>query len=214
MKRFAFFILILAIGFSSCKKDDSDPDPNPTPTESVLQYFPLSVGNYWIYETSNCDSTWTECHIIKNDTVRITKDTLIGNKKYFKIESTNSLNYHGPSFLRDSLDYIINSFGDIIMSHTDFDTKFGEEYIVNQDTIYHWYVQMQEEYFDVQVPAGDFNCLDKKLSFFRYQENFEHEFNTHCFYAKNIGPIYHNWIYASTTAGIKQELIGFEFPIK
>ncbi len=214
MKRFIFLALISLVVISSCKKDNTEPEPEPIPTETVLEYFPLNVGNYWVYETSSCDSTWTDCHITKNDTVRITKDTLISNKKYFKIESTNSLNYHVPSFLRDSLDYIVNNLGDIIMSHTDFDTKFGEEYIVNQDTIYHWYVKMQEEHFDVQVPIGDFNCLDKKLSFFRHQENFEHEFNTHVYYAKGVGPVYHNWMYASNTAGIKQELIGFEFPIK
>ena len=214
MKRIIFLILILAIGFSSCKKDDPNPEPDPIPQDSVLDYFPLSVGNYWVYERSNCDSTWTDCHTLKNDTIRITKDTLISNQKYFKIESTNPLNYYVPSFLRDSLDYIVNNNGEIIMSHTDFDTKFGEKYIVSQDTIYHWYVQMQEEYFDIQVPAGTFNCLEKRLSFFRHQENFEHEFNTHVYYAKGIGPVYYNWMYASNTAGIKQELIGFEFPIK
>ena len=212
MKRIIFLILILAIGFSSCKKDD--PNPDPIPTETVLEYFPLNVGNYWVYETSSCDSTWTDCHITKTDTVRITKDTLISNKKYFKIESTNPLNYYVPSFLRDSLDYIINNFGDIIMSNTDFNTIFGEEYIVSQDTLYHWSVKMQEENYNIEVPAGTYNCLDKELSFFRHQENFEHEFNTHVYYAKGVGPIYHNWMYASTTAGIKQELVSFEFPIK
>lgn len=208
MKRIILFIFITTIVFSSCNKDETNTDPSPQ--ESVLDYFPINVGNYWVYEISGCDSTWTDCNIIRIDTVKITKDTIISGTKYFKFQGSNPINYGSSgSFLRDSLQYIVNNFGDIIMSNTDFESIIGEQYIVNQDTLYYWYSKMQEEFFEVRVPVGYYKCLDKRLSFFRHDENFEHEFNTHVFYAKNIGPVYNNWMYASSTAGLKQELVDF-----
>jgi hypothetical protein len=129
---------------------------------------------------------------------------------YYKIEGRNFLSSE-PFFLRDSLAYLVDHKGNILFSNKDFETKFSEEYLVDgsNDTLYHWYNQMDETPFHVEVPAGEFTCLDNKLSFFRKQENFETEFNGHNAFSKNIGPVYANAIFASSTGGIKKDLLRY-----
>ncbi len=205
-------VLLIVIGFffvfQACKKDE--PNPNPTPQESVLDYFPLTVGNYWIYEISSCDSTWTDCDYTRTDSNYVSKDSMIRGNLYYKIEGRNFLSPE-PLFLRDSLNYLIDYKGNILFSNKDFDTKLNEEYVVvaNNDTLYHWYSKMDETPFLVEVPAGEYICLDNKLSFFRKQENFEMEFNSHYALSKNIGPVYDNAMFASSTGGIKRELLRY-----
>ena len=214
MKRIILLALIVSVALAMCKKDDSN-DPDPLPTETVLNYFPLNIGNYWVYERSACDSSWTDCTLQSTDTSFITKDTIINGFNYFKLVGINLVGYQNTTFLRDSLNYIIDHVGNIFVSDTDFESIINEEYVINNnDTLFHWYSRMQEELYSVVVPAGNYDCLDRKMSFFRKQENFEKEFNTHCLYAKNVGPVYQNNMYASSGSGFKQELIDFKIVTK
>lgn len=208
MKHVLLIVILSFVVLQACKKDE--PDPDPVPQESVLDYFPLTVGNYWIYEVSHCDSTWTECNYSRTDSNYVSKDTMIRGNMYYKIEGRNFL-FPEPFFLRDSLDYLVDHKGNILFSNKDFKTKFSEEYVVvgDNDTLYHWYNKMDETPFHVDVPAGEFTCLDKKLSFFRKQENFETEFNSHYALSKNTGPVYSNAMFASSTGGIKWELLRY-----
>jgi hypothetical protein len=100
--------------------------------------------------------------------------------------------------------------GNIVFSNKDFETIFKEEYvIVNNDTIYYWYNKMDPNPFLVSVPSGVYTCLDNKLSFFRINENFETEFNGHHALSKNVGLVYENVMFASSTGGIKRELLRY-----
>ena len=196
--------------FSACNKDETDTDPSPQ--ESVLDYFPLNTGNYWVYERSFCDSTWTQCEAKSTDTTFVTKDTLINNIIYYKVEGVNSLGQSVKSFYRDSLNYVVNSNGTILFSSSDFESKMHEQYVIidEDDTIFYWYYKMQEELFAIHVPAGSFDCLDNKMSFFRKIDDFEKEFNTHQLYAKNIGPIFNQAMFASSGSGYKSELVDYK----
>jgi len=207
MKRLFLLTLISVVAFSSCKKDEADPDP--IPTESVLQYFPLKTGNYWVYQRSVCDSTWTNCEIKATDTVWVTKDTLINDKTYFKLEDVTVTGQHRSIYYRDSLDYIVDNLGNIVVSNTDFETKLHEEYIIvnETDTAFYWYNKMQNAPFNIEVPAGNFSCLDNKMSFFRQTDNFETEFNTHQLYAKGTGPVFNQAMFAHSGGGYKRELV-------
>jgi len=215
MKRIILLLFIASITFSSCKKDEPNPDPEPEPTESVLAYYPLTVGNFWIYERSFCDSTWEDCTLKSIDTSFVTKDTVINNNTYFKVEGVNPVGQKSTGFLRDSLDYIVSSSGNIVFSNKDFTTKLSEQYIItgNNDTAFYIYTKMHEEPYSIQVPAGDFDCLDRRLSLFSKSDNFESERNTHNLFAKGIGPVYNQVMYVNSGAGFKQELIEFAFVI-
>lgn len=48
-----FFIAILFAIFSACQKDD---DSNQNQTVSEPDYFPMAIGNYWVYQFTNTDT--------------------------------------------------------------------------------------------------------------------------------------------------------------
>jgi len=209
MKHILLFAVIVTMALTSCKKENTNTTEQPL-QESVLDYYPLAVGNYWLYAVSSCDSTWTVCNPMRIDSNYISKDTVMNGLTYFKIEGQKISN-SDPWFVRDSLDYIVDEKGSILFSNTDFETILYEEYVVgNPDTLYHWYYKMDPVPFVVSVPVGEFTCLDNKMSFFRINEQFQHEFNAHSAFAKYIGPVYQQAMFASSTGGMKRELVGYK----
>ena len=60
--------------------------------EELLAYYPLSVGDYWIYKVSD----WSYPYYSEDTFTKkvISKETLSNNKEYFKIEEK----YHGSSY--------------------------------------------------------------------------------------------------------------------
>ncbi len=209
MNRIIIIATITIASLVSCNNKGNTADP--IKQESVLAYYPLTVGNLWIYQTSSCDSTWENCDYTSIDTNIVAKDTLINGLTYFKIEGKKLVGSE-PHFLRDSLDYIVDNYGKVRFSNKDFSTIFNEEFVISDnDTIYHWYYKMQEDPIVVELPFRTFTCLDNKLSFFRKKENFEFEFNGHSFYSKGFGLVYETALFASSTGGMKRELIDYQF---
>ena len=211
MKRLfiVLFITIIIFTLPSCnEKNETDPEPQ----NSIVKYFPLKVGNYWVYERSSCDSSWSDCNSISIDTNWITKDTLINNMMYYKIEGKNVVGHNNPYFLRDSSDYIISPSGHIFLSNKDFENKIHERYEIqptNNDTLFYIYYQFIDKPNIANVPAGTFDCIDFRGSLFRKQDNFELEFNNHHYFAKDVGPVYQNVLYANSLGGLKRELISY-----
>lgn len=208
MKRFVIMAIFLVIACYACKKDEvvtADP-----PKDSVLDYMPLSIGNYWIYETFGCDSGEVNCTSKSIDTSRITKDTVIYGKTYYKLEG----NYHlfiDPIFLRDSGDYLVDHKGRVLFTHTDSLQIFNEQ-IVNDfygDTVFYWYDKLISQNEEIMVEAGLFNCMDMRTSFFREEDDFQIEHQGHNYYAKNVGLIKQSAMWASSLDVNKRELVGY-----
>ncbi len=212
MKNVILVLVSVIFILSSCTKDPDDPaTPNdPLPEESVLDYYPLAVGNYWVYQHSRCDSTWQNCDSIFTDTTKIIKDTIINNHTYYKLESRLFPGFTDYVYLRDSLDYIVNSKGNIIFSNKDFDNILYEKYgIFNGDTLFYYYAKMEEYPGLVETPAGEFNCLDCKIYIFTQKDNFQLPTHTHHLFAKNVGPVFNQAVYLSNMAGVKWELVDY-----
>lgn len=207
MKRSSIIILIAFLILPSCKESNT-----PTPENSVLDYFPLTIGNYWVYERSSCDSTWTDCNSLSIDTSRITKDTLINGFTYFKIEGKNLVGNSTPVFLRDSGDYLVNSMGYIHVSIDEINSLLYEEYITNSaqtDTLYYIISEMIGYPNSVVVPAGTFNCIDNRTTLFRVKEGINEGVSAHNYYTKNVGRVYENVLFTSSLGGFKRELISY-----
>lgn len=110
MKRYIFFFSICLI-FSSCRKDvgvlNQNSEPIPTPIVSK-GYFPLSVGNYWVYKKFTKDTLGNLLGGISLDTVKVRKDTTINGKIFYEIKGhpvlTGNISVY---YCRDSADYII-----------------------------------------------------------------------------------------------------------
>lgn len=200
---------MLTIVFTACKKDETI-EAEPPETTSVLDYMPLTIGNYWIYETFNCDSGEVNCTSKSIDTSMVTKDTIINGNTYYKIEG----NYHlfgNPVFIRDSGDYLVNHTGRVLFTHIDTTQVFNHTIIPgsNGDTIFYYYDKLMPQTYDITLEDGTYSCLDMRTSFFRKHDNFQIEHNGHSYYCKDVGIIKQLAFWASNLDVEKRELIGY-----
>ena len=81
MKNYFIFVIMFLLSLSaiSCKKDNNpinNTDINPN------KIFPLSVGNQWIVQVTNYDTTGA-VHYTQIDTITILRDTTIQSEKWF-----------------------------------------------------------------------------------------------------------------------------------
>lgn len=187
-------IAFVVITISSCQKHD--PTPDETSLKSV--YLPLTVGNYWIYEHFEVESNGNETKLSFQDSLVITKDTLINGYKYFVLEGVKypfTNQWSVIDIIRDSSKNLVNAEGRILFSENNFsDTLFKfSDFFSNGDTIYSLYFMMQKPNSPVTVPAATLNVLNYNgfLKLFYYSEGGVNvvykDLNT--YYAPNIGRV-------------------------
>jgi hypothetical protein len=206
MKRILLSLFVVTILFQSCKKEDKG---SQQPEPSVLDYMPLSIGNYWIYQTSECDSGAVNCQPWSTDTNMITKDTMIGNNKYFKIEGKH-MYWKNPRFYRDSGDYIVDERGKIIFTIENGQQTFNHTSVVdNGDTLYYWYYKLEEKPESVTVKAGTFQCLNFKGMVYRKQDNFLIHHDVNHLFSKDVGLVSETALFTSNLKVTKRDLIGY-----
>ena len=162
------FAFLFVVFIASCKKDN-DADNQPVPP-FVLDYMPLAIGNFWVYETYSCDSGGVNCVSMSMDTTKVTKDTLINGNAYFKLEGKNLFTVD-PVYLRDSGDYLVDEKGIVYFTCSDSTHLFGEVATLGQsgDTVFYWYTKLIDPPGPVSVQSGTYDCLDMRTSLFRKQ---------------------------------------------
>ena len=201
MRKLFFFAILLAI-FSACQKDD---DSNQNDTTLKPDYFPMAIGNYWVYENVTIDSLGVTLSD-KIDSVIITKDTLIDNETFYIFEQTRTLS-NGTiltghkQFYRDSSGYIIDSSGAIFFSDENFtNTLQIEEFITGSDTVYITTYKMEYVNEIVSVPAGDFEVLNFKGTVWVPDPNqgVPNPRYINDYFAPNVGKIFENTFFLSS----------------
>ena len=99
--------IIVIILISSCKKEE---DVIEQPTTKSVDYTPLTVGNFWVYENYSIDTLGNETVLIQKDSIVVDRDTVIGSYTYFILEGTSypTINVWGiVDIVRDSSDYLV-----------------------------------------------------------------------------------------------------------
>jgi len=208
MKRIMIIGCIFFIFIASCKKDN-DADNQPVPP-FVLDYMPLAIGNFWVYETYSCDSGGVNCVSMSMDTTKVTKDTLINGNAYFKLEGKNLFTVD-PVYLRDSGDYLVDEKGIVYFTCSDSTHLFGEVATLGQsgDTVFYWYTKLIDPAAPISVATGTYDCLDMRTSLFRKQDNFQTDHQTHQYYARDVGLVKQTSLFVSSLKQFKRELIGY-----
>jgi len=203
MRKLIVFSILLIV-FISCKKDNDSSEPENTPPTVQASYFPMTFGNYWVYENYKIDSLGNEELLTEIDSLVITKDSIINGKKYFVIEGIsypfNTWKIQG--IYRDSAGYLINHLGKkLFCNNQSNDTLYTYANYNNQnDTVYSFYLRMTDSEYTLEVPAGSFSKIMKSEgSYYLYNPNNEniHSDILDYYYAPSIGKIQYNWKYAS-----------------
>ena len=188
-------ILVASILFclNSCSKND--------PTVKTSDYLPMKVGNYWIYQNyyfypnNNVDIS------LYNDSVCISKDTIIHGNTYYKFERYYSVGMAdvGKSikFYRDSLGNLIDSNGRIEFSENNINKIILQSYnIINTDTLSKSTYKMDNTPIKITTPSGIYyNILTFKGEIKPYP-NWVTAYNSilysYYYYEKGIGLVSQN----------------------
>ncbi len=137
-------------------------------TGNIQSYkVPSKVGSYWIYNRYEIDSLGIETQMTNVDSVFITGDTLINNHLFTSFKGTN---FGSPftRYERDSIGYIIDQYGTIIYSYTDFNSTLGTG---NNATYEYRYQMLDSTTTEITVPAGTFNTIEKQFFISRIDDN-------------------------------------------
>jgi hypothetical protein len=177
MKKVILFLLLTCIVATfACKKNkDTDPDhpygDDVILVPSVSDYSQMKPGNYWVYQEFEVDSmgngaTPTSFY----DSCYVEKDTIIRGNVFHK--------YIGPSrpypypynigFLRDSADCIVDKYGIILFSVSNFSTPLRTSTFIEPlagDTVYTSELWMTDKNQSTTVPAGTFVTVNAQTRY-------------------------------------------------
>lgn len=210
MKNFLPVFLIAIILIVSCRKDDAIETLPPVTVsqqqEKVTDYYPLTVGSYWIYHVYNIDTNLID-YYWTTDTITIVKDTLLNGKKFYWQKGKN---WGQPfsQFVTDSLDYIIHDDGHILFSHTNFTDTLLIETIPNYSTSY---FKMINRGSIVSVPAGIFITIDRdKISHFNNPNYLYGNPRTATrYYARGVGLVKQRDYFDSSPEWLERRLVQY-----
>jgi hypothetical protein len=193
--KYLVIFFVLSILYVSCNKNDSNPLTTSESNATAADYFPLSAGNYWIYEFYSADSTlnFTDQNTI--DSIYIEKDTLINGQTYKVLKSSL---FQSTTFVRDSSDYVVSGDGVKLFSLNSNNGTAFEQYYPGGDSsfIVSWKMMISDSIFICpnaqylsKYAIGTVNSTNnsqfKERTVFRV-------------YAKNIGMVGRraNWLYS------------------
>lgn len=211
MKRFlTFSAMIFFIGsICACKKKKKTEVESSTETPSLPvdnSQLALKTGNYWIYDNYQTVDGVTSSNNT-TDSCFIAKDTIIHGHTFSKYVRISSFDSNSITYLRDSLSYLVNSAGSIIVSFEDFTNIFDKSYSINYpqgDTIYKVERKMIEKDLVINVPAGRFITSDAAVIHIPYLNTPGLDTSyQHSRYTKNLG-----LVFTSQRFSITQNLFG------
>ncbi len=155
MKRSIVF-LMMALFIASCKKEGSNPVESIGSQEKVTDYFPLTVGNYWIYEYYMSDSTLN--FIDKNviDSTYVEKDSIYNGNVYAVVRSS----YWSKivTLIRDSSDYLVMQKGQKLFTINQNNSNLFDGYMSYPDTTYYYTLKMKNSDSICSVPSGQYQA--------------------------------------------------------
>ncbi|MFN2395093.1 MAG: hypothetical protein ABR597_05335 [Bacteroidales bacterium] len=211
MKRLSL-VVVAMIFLAACDKND-EPDP-----QISLNYQPLSVGNYWVYNSFYIHPDGTENGSSRIDSVAITRDTIIRGEKYFVFETINTASEQSQwsisRIVRDSLSYLVNEKGAILFAENHFNEILYEHFEVsyNTDTVAELYYQMKDDPSTFTVPAGSFDVLNYQgevISYLVPDPEQPAYFYLNNLYARDVGRVLRTSVYLTSGILWEQRLVRY-----
>jgi hypothetical protein len=179
----------------SCKKTKNPDLPDTAPVTVYDNYTALKPGNYWIYENFKLDSVNGAANTVGTyDSFYVDTDTMMNGHIYHRYRVPVGIPVqYGVNYIRDSLSYVVNYYGLIMFSSTDFSTTFRSyTYGPNASTPDTLMVTEKMDLKDATtvVPAGTFTtCAFRRIFAFPVTYTLGRTRSYDYKYAKGIGLI-------------------------
>ena len=197
MKKRHLYLILATLFLYACQKNDETTPPPPAKIP-INAFFPMDIGNYWVYEFVNRQPDGTIIGTPSTDTLKVVKDTLINDIKYFEFV-TNKPSNNSHYFYRDSLGYIVNSQGrKILLPEADEEIYYFHYGFYLSDTMYSYWEEFEGE-FTVINNFGSHQALAQVVTHKAWPNYGGQTVEDTTFYSE-IGPLQRSYGYQS---GIK-----------
>jgi hypothetical protein len=204
MKNFKTIILFMSVLVASCSKCD---DEMPTTKQSDPNFFPLSLGSYWIYDWIKIDTLGNETPYNRRDSIYIANDTVINNNNY-RVLKGKAFYPPLPLFYRDSSGFLVNERGALIFAPPQYAGS-----VLLSDTISSLAVIKYETLrnpIPVSVPAGDFGCANFQGTMTSLETNYPWGVRTmDNYYADSVGLVKSNIFFYSMPDCLERRLVEY-----
>lgn len=200
-------LVLLTIFMYSCQDDDQvvvASNPTIIEEDTAHQWFPMAVGNYWIYQWYNKDAQGEITYSQDFDSIYIDEETEIDGISYFSFQGS-SLSPNEDKFQRASNDYILNHLGEKLFSLDEEDSFLS---------------RVEQEHFDSEMFMINDTLLNFEIGLLnaKYirQDIFWKNGISECtipgwhYWGKNIGPIRREIYWASSCNVSGVELIRYQ----
>jgi hypothetical protein len=198
MKKFLLLGLVI-ISLFGCERSSEDVASN-----KVTDYFPMEIGNYWVYQHYRVDMFGNKTKLPLIDSVIIADDTLINGETFYVFEGTDYFR-HGSEWgimgiFRDSSNFIINPKGEIKFSLSNFSDTLHQAVLEYDSQEYAEIIyKMQDENKKIEVPAGTFDVLNFQGKFIANEDfipsGIENPRFLNNYYSKGVGLVSKNYFY-------------------
>jgi hypothetical protein len=194
----------------SCKKTSTTTENS---AESVLDYYPLKTGNYWVYETSYYDSSLNFIYKeSKNDSILVGPKITINGKEYFQLQHYHYMGTSSPrpyiTNVKDSANCIVNEYGAILFSLSK--NEITNYFVIDQDTIYIMKSKFISDLNKISLKAGEFKAVNysSEVEIRENERKRVHILNN--LYAKGVGQITKRNVFVGENSWIYQDLVSYK----
>ncbi len=203
MKPILLFFVLLCL-FISCEKNGLMESYNPE------NYFPLSVGNFWVYESSYTTNGGNKSSL-GMDSLVVKKDTIMRGQTYYLVEGTWLGNRPYKEYLTYIRKQVISINGKVWFEGTDFGSIVNSYASVSgQDTSYSEKFYMIKPELEVSVPTGSYETLALVGIYRSPSVSVQDNVHTKWHYAKDIGMVKIHSDYITQEYVIEMDLLEYE----
>ncbi|MEQ8325352.1 MAG: hypothetical protein RID18_10060 [Cytophagales bacterium] len=217
--------LLIIIGLSSlvlfaCSKEDEE---FVVPSiASSKDYFPLEIGNFWVYENYDIDTLGQASKLSMTDSIYISKQIVVNGFKYYVLEGSHyPYTARGETkvleVIRKTGGDIVDTSGRILFSNNNFSDSLYVNYeIINgTDTFHSDVFKMIKAQSPIQVPVGTFyNVLIYHGLHYMHMTNLppfvpnprDYDF----YYASGVGLIKNNFFYSLQPGYSEKRLLRYQ----
>jgi len=211
--RRSIVIMMMALFIASCRKEESNPVGPVGGQEKVTDYYPLTVGSYWIYEYYTADSTLNFIDQNITDSVYIEKDSICNGNTYAVFCSSYWSQRMWPNefLVRDSSEYIVSNDGTKWFTINQNNTNLIERYSSYPDTNFFITWKMNNVDSMCTVPLGQYQAkylIGTYTSRTPVLPSMEKR-NYYYAYAKNIGQVYKRLGYQESPQYFEERLVRY-----
>lgn len=204
MKNLLLLSLLLICTLFACK-----PETLPLPKEDI-DFYPLAVGNYWIYDVYTIDSLGEASAQNRQDTIQITAQVATNGHNYFRFEGTQ-FGADIEFLRRDSSGFLVDENGTIFFTSTAFNQELRRDSINPETPVAAVLTYQQSEVqMDITTDAGTFNCYNYEGTIDVLDPDYPHGVRKSSYYlSPTIGLILHEAPYFSTKISVQQQLVEY-----